>query len=1485
MNSIRIDMFSHKRFFSYSNRAVSAITAFTLVFSSFAFAIPQIANAVALPMCNGSTATIYVSGGFVVGGTNNGAAYTAGVTVLLGGSGNDVIVGTGDGDLINAGNGSNKICALGGNDNITGGDGNDWIDAEAGNNTVNADKGSNTIFAGDGNNTITGGEGNDDVSVGEGNNTINVGKGSNEVTAGDGDNAITGGEGNDDVSVGDGDNTISLDKGSNEVIAGDGDNTITGGEGNDDVTVGDGDNTITLDKGSNEVITGDGDNTITGGDGNDDVTTGSGTDEINVGKGSNHVNSGGGDDTIIGGTGNDNFDGGPGYDLCNASTGSNTVINCELEGASQGIFIVKEASPEGDTEFEFTGELGDFTLVDDGESDNYQAFGLSAGSYTVTESESEDWTLESLSCNDTDGGTTVNLDDMQAVIDLDAGQSIVCTFSNEETVYEPDGDEIAPDMPIHLWPADGSIMPSSFLTHIDWTDVTDESEPVVYYYESALSTATSTTVYGDDFTSPVYQSGTLAVSEIPTLGTGEGTYFWHVRAVDDEGNSTPWTAPWSVTVDNTPPDVTVTIVKYIDGEHATAESANSASFPMYAIFPGGEGNYSLTTSGFNNPNPYEATTSNMPWGSEYSTYENPAEGQECTAEYPWQLDGYSVGTTLEDAAEADVTDDVPNFTDLTSDMFVIVHNTSCTPPPLECAANEAQTIVSDTETQVDEHGAVVITPHPAWTTAIFGATWIYSDALDGNGSSPTGDKTFTRDFTITGEPVDSTLEIATDNMYTVSVNGNVIDTGTSAFDLNNFSTVDTWNIPAADLVSGENTVTITVTNPAADPETHVPFGNPNPGGLLYKLTVNSETCPPEAPAPVKVHVYKHLQGDETTVQVPDESTLDPFAMHASWDASIGVGEGDYVLGNNHGGAALKYAADTSSMEAPVNSYSTYEVTDAEGPVLPVGAECSADKFRLVGYRSGNTLEAAEVAEISSTAPVFEDFNTDKYVIVVNEDCDDVIPTPVETSTVTMCKVDGNGYPLSGWTLMLKGEFIEGLSVPTNTPAGINTNIANSYDSGTSYLALASGTYLNRGGTNPADAEYSTITGWATHMDGFTGYGDDILDLRINNDFVNWGTYNSAHAYAASFTGANAPVNFNIFDGDTITDIQNESWFSDNSGTLEVNIYKGYAGITSGEEGEEEGCVTFNNVPVGEYTIDEVNQEGWVNDTDGYTEEAGELVTVDDSEETFTLMNTPATATLTIVKITTTGSGDDTFSFNISPVELGDDQEVSFPTEGNFGDSEGTGTSDPISLEPGTYDVTEILPDGWDLTGSFCEYDGESFGEPIVDGEQITVDGGDEVTCTFTNEAVPVQMLINNPPPTGGGTSGTGGQVAGASTSTEQVLGASTSTPETTATEGPSCDSNLLITTYMRRNKANDSEDVKRLQNFLNTEMGSGLPVSGIFGLATEKAVKAFQVKYTEDILTPWGITQPTGYVFKLTKWKINALICASLNVPKPEAVL
>lgn len=148
---------------------------------------------------------------------------------------------------------------------------------------------------------------------------------------------------------------------------------------------------------------------------------------------------------------------------------------------------------------------------------------------------------------------------------------------------------------------------------------------------------------------------------------------------------------------------------------------------------------------------------------------------------------------------------------------------------------------------------------------------------------------------------------------------------------------------------------------------------------------------------VQVHIYKYLKDGEVIAQIPDDADIAPFPMVSSWNHTEGefVGNGSYTLGEYKGGATLKYAADTAEMGAPAD-YTTSEVTGTS--VVAIGAECVADKYRLVGYKFGNTLEDAQDATINNTAPEFVDLTSDRHVIVVNEDCNDVIdttPTPVE----------------------------------------------------------------------------------------------------------------------------------------------------------------------------------------------------------------------------------------------------------------------------------------------------------------------------------------------------------------------------------------------------------------------------------------------------------------------------------------------------------
>jgi hypothetical protein len=141
-------------------------------------------------------------------------------------------------------------------------------------------------------------------------------------------------------------------------------------------------------------------------------------------------------------------------------------------------------------------------------------------------------------------------------------------------------------------------------------------------------------------------------------------------------------------------NVNVTIVKYLDGNPATATSANNASFPMVSSWNAanlggsGSGSYSLGPTGFNNTNPYQATTSDMNQGSSYTTSEvtdNTSNvlpvGATCQAGKT-RLVGYSTGDSLASAAAASTSTTAPNFTNLTSNEYVIVRNETCASTPV-----------------------------------------------------------------------------------------------------------------------------------------------------------------------------------------------------------------------------------------------------------------------------------------------------------------------------------------------------------------------------------------------------------------------------------------------------------------------------------------------------------------------------------------------------------------------------------------------------------------------------------------------------------------------------------------------------------------------------------------------------------------------------------------------------------------------------------
>ncbi len=84
-----------------------------------------------------------------------------------------------------------------------------------------------------------------------------------------------------------------------------------------------------------------------------------------------------------------------------------------------------------------------------------------------------------------------------------------------------------------------------------------------------------------------------------------------------------------------------------------------------------------------------------------------------------------------------------------------------------------------------------------------------------------------------------------------------------------------------------------------------------------------------------------------------------------------------------------------------------------------------------------------------------------------------------------------------------------------------------------------------------------------------------------------------------------------------------------------------------------------------------------------------------------------------------------------------------------------------------------------------------------------------------------------------------------------------------------------LTQYLKQGGSNDPAEVTKLQHFLATNEGANVEESGVFDTTTLDAVKAFQAKHADEILTPWGMTRPSGSVYLTTEKAINQQMCAA----------
>jgi hypothetical protein len=86
---------------------------------------------------------------------------------------------------------------------------------------------------------------------------------------------------------------------------------------------------------------------------------------------------------------------------------------------------------------------------------------------------------------------------------------------------------------------------------------------------------------------------------------------------------------------------------------------------------------------------------------------------------------------------------------------------------------------------------------------------------------------------------------------------------------------------------------------------------------------------------------------------------------------------------------------------------------------------------------------------------------------------------------------------------------------------------------------------------------------------------------------------------------------------------------------------------------------------------------------------------------------------------------------------------------------------------------------------------------------------------------------------------------------------------------------VITSELLKFGGANNAADVSRLQSFLKNFEKMDIEVTGTYDENTVAAVKAFQMKYMKDILTPWGATKASGVVYITTIKKINEIGCGS----------
>ncbi|SIN68003.1 VCBS repeat-containing protein, partial [Sulfurivirga caldicuralii] len=312
-------------------------------------------------------------------------------------AGYQILSGTSDADVIEAGNGWEEVKLSGGNDQLRIGDGDTGyvkLDAGGGDDRVQAGKDWAKIDMGSGADNLIAAEGGKEVYLGGGNDRAQLGdagQGYAKIDAGEGDDHVEAGAGFDEVDMGDGADTLQLADGATSVKLGSGNDQARigdAGQGYAKIDASGGDDRIIAGAGFDEVDMGDGADKLQLADGATSVKLGDGNDQASIGdagQGYAKVDAGDGDDTVIAGNDFSEVKLGDGADRLDIGTPSTGWSKIDAGGGHDTLIVdhgwkgIKGGGGE-DTLY-FKGHAQDYTVTQVG--NKYQVVHKATGETTV----------------------------------------------------------------------------------------------------------------------------------------------------------------------------------------------------------------------------------------------------------------------------------------------------------------------------------------------------------------------------------------------------------------------------------------------------------------------------------------------------------------------------------------------------------------------------------------------------------------------------------------------------------------------------------------------------------------------------------------------------------------------------------------------------------------------------------------------------------------------------------------------------------------------------------------------------------------------------------------------------------------------------------------------------------------------------------------------------------------------------------------------